>query len=131
MNFYKIKRSMAQIWEKIKQFHYVYYDIKYGLQNLWAYKRIIWKDRDWDFYYLHLLMRFKLDRMQKQMDENGCSTASPLNAKQMRYAIFLLDRINAGRYHEHVGYKKAYEMEANDYRRLYRFLEKNVQKWWD
>ena len=38
---------------------------KESIQNLWRWFKIIWKDKDWDHYYLFKIMEFKLKNMER------------------------------------------------------------------
>lgn len=53
-----------------------YLNVKYGLSNLWAYKGLIWQDRDWDHYFLYTMLAFKLRRMGRLMVDYGNATVS-------------------------------------------------------
>ena len=33
-----------------------------GIKNLWAWFPIIWKDRDWDGWFIYQIIEFKLTR---------------------------------------------------------------------
>jgi hypothetical protein len=44
---------------------YPYKDIKYGLNNYWKYRKIIWRDRWYDHDFILDLIQFKLDDMEK------------------------------------------------------------------
>ncbi len=43
--------------------------IKYGIKNLITWFPIIWKDRDWDHWYLYKILRFKLIQMENLQRE--------------------------------------------------------------
>jgi hypothetical protein len=53
-----------------------FYDLYYGFKNLWDFKGLIWKDRDWDHYYLYNMMAFKLRRIGRLMIDHGNATVS-------------------------------------------------------
>ena len=53
---------------RIKAF---YYNILYGIQNLWKWRKIIWQDRDWDYVYIYEMLYFKLKNMEKHIKEYG------------------------------------------------------------
>ena len=36
-----------------------------GISNLWKWRKIIWEDRWWDYYYLLEILRFKLKDMEE------------------------------------------------------------------
>jgi hypothetical protein len=54
---------------------YAYYNVKNGLKNLWLYKGVVWRTREWDYYYLGELVEFKLKQMgNAQMLHNDINT---------------------------------------------------------
>jgi hypothetical protein len=70
----------------------LYYDITIGISNIIAYIPIIWRDRDFDENYFHLLMRFKLIRMEKAI-RNGHTLDADKDADNIQHAIDLLNKI--------------------------------------
>jgi hypothetical protein len=75
-------------------------NIKYGLQNLWAYKTIIWKDRDWDKHFLLKLMEFKFRRMSEHHTKYGHFQRSDETAKELMIAANLCRRLSEDNYME-------------------------------
>jgi len=61
---------------------------------------VLWKDRDWDHQYFHIMMREKLHRMGKNIYHHGMSADREKTAKQIAIAVYLLDRIIAHEYCE-------------------------------
>lgn len=49
------KMSVKRLFRKIKT----------GISNLWYWLPIIWKDRQWDSYYLEVILLHKLKRMHR------------------------------------------------------------------
>lgn len=66
---------------------------KYGIMNLIIWFHVIWKDRDWDQWYLYNILRFKLERMEKIQREYGCHNDSNKTADQIKLCINLLSRL--------------------------------------
>lgn len=58
------------------------------------YSIYFWKngDYDWDYSYLINLMRFKMNRMANTIEDNEIICANKRVAKQLRYAVYLIDR---------------------------------------
>ena len=81
--------------EKIKGF---FRNIRIGIPNLIKWTPIIWEDRDWDQYFLYVILQFKLKQMEKLQREYGISVNSNDYADQMKTCILLLDRIIKGDY---------------------------------
>lgn len=91
MNLYRIKD--------------LYYDIKQGLRSLIRYFPIVWKTRDWDYYYLFEMQKFQLELLLKiikkghEIDE----TRIP-KEKDIQRCIDLIDNINQNNYFERCGF---------------------------
>ncbi len=76
--------------EKISDF---FRNIKRGIPNLIKWAPVIWKDRDWDHYFLFIILQFKLKQMEKLQRKHGISINSKDYADQIKTCILLLDRI--------------------------------------
>lgn len=72
----------------------LYYNLKYGFQNLWKWRKIVWNDRDWDWMYLSAVMRFKLRRMADGCEKYSYHLHKERDIKQMRIVAELLRRMN-------------------------------------
>lgn len=99
-----LKYALKQKW----------YDIRYPfrlffryISKMFAYSKFLWNDFDFDWIYLLKLMRFKLNRMAKAMDD-GITVSAPRHADEIRHAIAVIDRIINDDYSE-FGYKKLEE----------------------
>ena len=69
-------------------------NIKQGIKNLKDWFPIVWKDKDWDYHYILLLMRFKLEKMDKLFrSDNVHITNAERHADEMKECVLLLDRI--------------------------------------
>ena len=110
----------------IRRVRRAYRKVKHWLTQSVAYSIFIWKNDnyDWDYGYLINLMRFKLSRMAKTIEENGIIEANHRVAKQIRYAIYLMDR-----WQNNVDMDRYKEEELLD--RLFRHMRKYFQRWWD
>lgn len=155
--------------EKIEDLIYsikFYYDvIKYkiidfgvGIKNIITYIPLIWNDRDWDYSYLDMMIKFKLKRMSKLLTKNNRHTCTEQNVKQINFCIKLLDRLEANDY-THPDYEKVLEerivvgvfdinklyteeefkvwmewenhWKSRDRRLLYCVFNKYIEEWWD
>lgn len=65
-----------------------------------AYSVFFWKheNHDWDYSYLINLIRFKLTRMADTIEKNEIIEGNRRVAKQIRYAVFLIDRYQSDYY---------------------------------
>lgn len=105
-------------------------NIKYGLQNFWKYKTLIWRDRDWDWAYLYQIMEFKLQEMAKLHREYGICTNNIGLAEEMEEAAGCLNRIYEDMY-ELDDYLKSRDMSEADLERFCKLFKENSKGWWD
>ena len=62
--FWKVYRWFRWDW---KHFHkYLYY----GIKNLITWFPVIWKDRDWDDYYILEILKFKINKTANSFEKN-------------------------------------------------------------
>lgn len=79
------------MFSKIKDF---YYSIKNGIKNIVKYLPIIWKDRDWDEYYIFSLLYHKFYYMEKLFRSDKVWSAKALDvADKLKIAKLLCKRI--------------------------------------
>jgi hypothetical protein len=70
--------------------------IKYifrSISNLISWFPIIFKDRNWDHFYFHIIMKKKLERMRDYQINSGHAVNSQYTAERINTCIKLLDRI--------------------------------------
>ena len=95
------KEQFRDIWLEIRYNKITYFltDIKDGLQNLWDYLPLIWKDRDWDHAFLDRLLIFKLKRMENH-HRNHCHIIRDWEriADELMVARIALERIDKDEY---------------------------------
>ncbi len=68
-----IKRQNEEkwsLWDDIKlwwEYNVIHrwWDFKNGIQNLWKYRKVIWKDRWYDWSFIDDLLKFKLNDMKE------------------------------------------------------------------
>lgn len=78
----------------------VFYSIKYGIQNLIVWFPIIWKDRNWDQYYLYLILKMKLKNMERYQRQYGHALDADKTANKIRVCINLLERLIKNDYYD-------------------------------
>lgn len=79
-------------------------DIKYGIRNLWRWFPIIWNDRDWDYYYIFKLLKFKFKNMEYNFRNYAHIADADKVADELKVCQLLLDRLIKDEY-----YGKAYK----------------------
>lgn len=64
--------KISFLWRDFKRdFHRLKYNIIYGMKNLIRWFPVIWADRDWDYYYLLVMLERKLAYMQKDIQNSA------------------------------------------------------------
>ena len=64
-----------------------------GIKNIIAWFPIIWRDRDWDSWYIYEILNFKLKRMEQNIRKYGHAVESESIADQIKEVIVGLDRL--------------------------------------
>ncbi len=116
----------------------VYYKILYGIENLIAYFKLIWKDRDWDHYYLFKLIEFKLNRMAKLQADYGISVDHYRYAAELTEAANCLYRVRKDDYELYEmedgkanSYSRQIELQQQDLDRFCELMRTKSLGWWD
>jgi|GEM_PF-1899794 len=133
-------------------------NIKTGIKNYWLWRKIIWLDKQWDHYYLLMILKFKLTLMEKYFRNSKITIDSEKNADDIKRCILLLERIIKDEYHKEA-YKEFYEKHPreriedlasltaprpqptpllkveelleSDLEELFTTIRREIRKWWD
>ena len=80
-----------RMWLHTRDLYYWVRDLPYNISKMFQWFPIIWKDRDWDFLFLLLLIQYKLGRMRRGMFNDLCCSEDiekiTLSIKQCEDAI--------------------------------------------
>jgi hypothetical protein len=76
-----------------------------GIKNLWAWFPIIWKDRDWDNFYIYEILEFKLKNQSNYIGKMDRHTRAKKDARDMLICSKLISKIK----------NDDYELEYFDY----------------
>lgn len=83
-----------------EKLHMVFRDIETGIENLITWFPIIWLDRYWDSHYLFLILKKKIELMERKFNENDLYVNVKRDTDNMRICIDALDRLMKDDYHE-------------------------------
>jgi len=117
---------------KVKQFFR-------NINNLIRWFPIIWKDRDWDHYYILEIFKHKLIFMSKNI-RNGSHTLAEYDANKMMLCVRLIEKIQNEHYidelinDDELTIEKVKEAEKKHNKAkqiLFKSLEQNIERWWD
>ena len=95
-------------WAKLLLYIYVMYKIKRLFKrfyNLYRWFPIIWKDQDWDDYYIFEILKFKLKNQAEYIGYHDRHTTAKRDAEKMMLCVRLIDKIQdewyAGEYFDY------------------------------
>jgi len=106
---------------------------------------VIWRDEQWDEFYLFEILRFKFKLMEKFFESNdSLSPDSKQRAKEIKICRILCERLIKHDYTtpwdklEDTVFlwlqkfeRREYYMPQQDINYLCKMIQKHVQKWWD
>ena len=108
------------VFKNLKVF---FYDVKYGIKNLFAYFKLIWEDRDWDFMYFEKMLLFKLNRIKNNYPIDYGEFVVGLDIKhEATEAIRLLESAIE---HDDIDIDNTKRIDA------YVYIAEHVIGWWD
>ena len=76
----------------------LYYNIKYGIENLFVWLPVIWHDRDWDEYFLWAILEHKFKRMEHLFRVYGHHVGADKTAHKLKICQLLCKRLKEEEY---------------------------------
>lgn len=126
-------------------------NLKQSFINFYQYFNIIWNDRDWDYNFTLLLLKFKLTRQAKYLRQFGHLENSLRYAIEIDKAVDLLDKFKE-RYYEDCDlkevldymrvtdlsltydFKKEYNLRCDAHEKckkeLFNLISNRIEFWW-
>ncbi len=83
--------------EKIRIF---FRDIQIGIKNLIVWFPVIWKDRQWDFWFIYEILHKKLSLMEHFIRNHGHHVRAEQDADNIKKCVLLLKRLKDDDYSE-------------------------------
>ena len=93
---------MLKTWFIRNRISTFYYNIKNGISNLIIWFPVVWRNRPWDHYFIYDVLHKQLTLMERNIRLHGHHVHNLRDAKQIKLAINLLDRLIKDDYHENV-----------------------------
>ena len=124
------------IWELPNQHKY----IKYGVQNLYKWFWVIWKDRDWDHHYVFQVLKFKLEKQAKHLGERNWHESTKRDAELMMTCVRLINKIQNESYYDEFynlderspeALKTVIDKHNKARRLLFKIMNERIESWWD
>jgi len=122
-----------------KLYRWFLWDVKHvhktvwtGIKNLWRWFPIIWKDRDWDYYYIFQVLKFKLEKQAKHLGGR--------DAELMMTCVRLINKLQNEEYYEEyygsrpMNNEMMYKCQAQHdkaKRLLFKIMNDRIDSWWD
>jgi hypothetical protein len=125
-------------------YDFIRYDFPQGIQRIKIWFPIVWRDRDWDWTFIAILMKKKLELMAKHEVEYGHHYDSLRDAKKQRICAAILGRLidvsfygnqRERRFDTLRLSKQSLKWEDakihSDQSFLFNLMNKNFRQWWD
>ena len=113
-----------------------------GLKNIWKWRKVIYRDRNWDHWYIYEILKTKLKFQAEYLIKHGRHQSSFSNAKQIIECIDLIDKVQNEYYvdtaltglsdHEWTDemFKETIQKQDEAKKLLFKTLEDNIECWW-
>jgi hypothetical protein len=110
-----------------------------GIKNLIRWFPTIWKDRDYDHYYIMEILKKKLLFQARSMRERSQLEKSEEYAEQMETCAVLLHIVQNETYIEELikrpvstdeNLHEAIVLQEKARRKLFKLMEENMEHWW-
>lgn len=85
---------------KISGIKHLWHSLKLGIENLFKWTPVIWRDRDWDHHFLFEILAFKISKMERNFRKYGHHVGSEKDADNMKMCVEALHRLMKENYHE-------------------------------
>lgn len=135
-------------------------DIKWFFKRIYLYRSFLWNDNDYDYAAFLHIMRFKLRRLRKHMEEHAITAHAEDRVAELAHADVLLRNIvdedpddewsmHCDQWHSlrdddwdlsKCGAGKdvctkacmdSFERQKQNWHKLWVYIEKHMQGWWD
>jgi hypothetical protein len=114
------------IWPNLRS---CYWDVHYGIKNIFRWIPVIWHDRDFDWAFLADVMEYKLRRLSKTL-EDGHHVGGKHEARRALICAILLKRLREDNYWKD---KRSNEVERAqfDQELCFKIMGKHFREWWE
>ena len=103
--------SISLWWEHNGK--YLHLNFKRGIENLWYWLPVIWKDRNWDHQYIFDILSHKLKAQSAYIGGRGIHVSAERDAEVMMACVRLIEKVSS----------EWYSMEYMDYHKTKHWFE--------
>jgi hypothetical protein len=114
-----------------------------GIKNLWKWKKVIYQDRDWDYWFIYQILKTKLKFQEEHIRKYGYHENSEKYADQIKKVILqieivqnqkhiddMIDSENIDSWSDSL-FKMACEKHNEERKDLFKNIEENIEYWWE
>lgn len=120
---------IRRIKDEIRQFFI-------GVRNIIKWIPVLYKDRDWDFYFVYVMLQKKLEFTEIAIRNSSLNNAE-FYAKKIRTAIRLIEIVREEKYLDDVlkegdwdNIRKAIIKQDKAKKLLFNYLQHYIEQWW-
>lgn len=131
------KLEDIQIWYNHLFIFDILYNIKHGIKNFWKYRKVIWKDRWYDYSYILKLLEFKLKDTIENWD-NTHYVGSEFTKLRMQVILnrieeYTVNLENLGDllYHKKISREEYNRLKNNLLDKTWKTFGRNITRFWD
>ena len=109
-------------------------------KNLFRWLPVIWKDENWDYYYIFEILKHKLIIMSEHIRKNSNHVSANYDADRMMLCVRLIDKVQNEEYmnvltdDDNLTMEKI-EAACNQQKKarklLFKLLDQYIERWWD
>lgn len=115
--------------------------LKEGIANLYRWRKVIYRDKDFDHWYIYEILKTKLEFQAEFLRKNGMHEAANNDVAKIKECIGLIDKVQHEYYiDEFLRSKEPWSKDSSDQaienhnnarKELFKLLEENIEDWWD
>lgn len=97
-------KIFKRYWWKYES-KYFHREVWQGIKNIFKWLPIVWKDRDWDHYYIYKALQFKLKNTANYIEKRDRYVGNERDVQRLRTCVKLIENILEDVYElEHMNY---------------------------
>ena len=138
----EIERERDKPFNKFRRFiigkiDFFRYDLPQGLMNFWKFRKVIWRDRWWDYSFLDELILFKLKDMESHWGKDTHYVGDKFSKGRLKILIKRLETLeedidnSTGSLFKNKTINEINKQHQNQLDNFYKVLGRNIRRFWD